>query len=86
SIFVDNQAVIQSSENFYFKPGSYLIDHFSSRLNHLAKTQNDFQVTFCWLPGHTDIHGNEEADKQAKRAAEGCHNSSPPELLPGYLR
>ncbi|KAG2070136.1 hypothetical protein BDR04DRAFT_1201169 [Suillus decipiens] len=66
--------------------GSYLINHFSSRLNRLARTRNDFQVTLCWLPGHADIHGNEEADKQAKRAAEGCHNSSPLELLPGYLR
>ncbi|KAG2030458.1 hypothetical protein BDR03DRAFT_878191, partial [Suillus americanus] len=40
-----------------------------------------------WVPGHSDIHDNEEADKHAKRAAEGRHSTdSPPETLPGFLR
>ncbi|KAG2352549.1 hypothetical protein BDR07DRAFT_1313321, partial [Suillus spraguei] len=36
SVFVHNQAVIQSSENFYLKPGTYLIDCFCNRINCLA--------------------------------------------------
>jgi ribonuclease HI len=27
-------------------------------------------VTLCWVPGHTGITGNEEADEEAKRALE----------------
>lgn len=86
SIFVDNQAVIQAGESFYSNPGSYLIDRFRERLNMLARGGNNFQVTLRWLPGHSDIHGNEEADKQAKRAAEGRHNNSPAATLPDFLR
>ncbi|OJA10578.1 hypothetical protein AZE42_04633 [Rhizopogon vesiculosus] len=36
--------------------------------------------------GHSDVHGNEEADKQAKLAAESRQTNSPPTKLPRYLR
>ena len=32
-------------------------------------TQNKTKITFCWVPAHCDIRGNELADEQAKRAA-----------------
>ncbi|KAG2046647.1 hypothetical protein BDR06DRAFT_898809, partial [Suillus hirtellus] len=41
--------------------------------------------TVHWVPGHSDVHGNEEADKHAKLAAEGHHNNSSTESLPCYL-
>ncbi|KAG2346609.1 hypothetical protein BDR05DRAFT_857069, partial [Suillus weaverae] len=43
-------------------------------------------VTIWWLPGHSDIHGNEEADNKAKRAAERHRNNSPTASLPDYLQ
>ncbi|KAI6118267.1 hypothetical protein F5141DRAFT_969844, partial [Pisolithus sp. B1] len=39
-----------------------------------------------WLPGHTNIPGNELADQEAKKAAEGPQSSSPLKRLPPYLR
>ncbi|OAX36545.1 hypothetical protein K503DRAFT_694968, partial [Rhizopogon vinicolor AM-OR11-026] len=37
-------------------------------------------------PGHSDVHGNEEADKQAKLAAKSRRNNSLPAELLHYLR
>ncbi|KAG2071527.1 hypothetical protein BDR04DRAFT_945345, partial [Suillus decipiens] len=42
--------------------------------------------TLRWLPGHADIHGEEEADKCAKNVAEGRCNNSQLESLPEFLR
>lgn len=52
----------------------------------VANNHGDFDVTIHWVPGHSDIHGNEEADKQAKKAAEGRQNNSPRNQLPNFLR
>jgi len=86
SIFVDNQASIQSGESFYSRPGSYLADRFRRMMQLIAKNNNDFDVTVRWVPGHADVHGNEEADKQAKRAVEDRESNSPRQHLPHYLR
>ncbi|KAG2345997.1 hypothetical protein BDR05DRAFT_879246 [Suillus weaverae] len=53
---------------------------------YIAKNHEDFAVTVCWVLGHSDVHGNEEVDKQAKLAAESRRNNSPPAKLPKYLR
>jgi ribonuclease HI len=86
SILVDNQASIQSGESFYSSPGSYLADKFRRMMNRIAKDNRDFDITVRWIPGHSDVHGNEEADKQAKRAAESRMNDSSRQLLPHYLQ
>ncbi|KAG2074559.1 hypothetical protein BDR04DRAFT_1007306 [Suillus decipiens] len=55
-------------------------------MNCLARSHPDFNVTLRWLPGHADIHSNEEADKWAKKVAEGIQNNSLLDSLPEYLR
>jgi len=55
-------------------------------MNKIAKDNEDFNITVRWIPGHSDVHGNEEADKHAKKAAEGRTNDSPSQQLPHYLR
>ncbi|KAG2053942.1 hypothetical protein BDR06DRAFT_834868, partial [Suillus hirtellus] len=42
-------------------------------------------VTVHWVPGHEGMDSNEEADKQAKRAAEGAINNSLRPKLPHFL-
>ncbi|KAG2050602.1 hypothetical protein BDR06DRAFT_839543, partial [Suillus hirtellus] len=51
------------------RPGSYLADHFHRAMQQIARNHEDFNVTMCWVPGHSDVHGNEEADKHAKLVA-----------------
>lgn len=86
SILVDNQATILAGESFYSRPGSYLADHFRRIMQRTAREHDGFNVTLRWVPGHSNMHGNEEADKHAKAASEGHHNDSPTHLLPRYLR
>ncbi|KIK40532.1 hypothetical protein CY34DRAFT_87171, partial [Suillus luteus UH-Slu-Lm8-n1] len=62
SILIDNQAAIQSGETFHPRPGSYLTDLFCNRLADIKRNHRDFKVTVHWIPGHSDVHGNEEAD------------------------
>ena len=86
SISVDNQASIRSGESFQSCPGSYLADCFRRMMQRVAKDHNNFDITVRWVPGHSDVHGNEEADKHAKLAAENRQNNSSRQKLPHYLR
>ncbi|KAJ8591695.1 hypothetical protein M405DRAFT_734620, partial [Rhizopogon salebrosus TDB-379] len=87
SISVDNQASIQSGESFQARPGSYLADRFRRMMQRTARRHNNFNVTVRWVPGYSDVDGNEEVDKQAKLAAESRQNIySPITKLPHFLR
>ena len=54
--------------------------------NKLAKKRrgSKYTLTICWMVGHEGIAGNELADQEAKKAAEGL--SSNKNTLPCYLR
>lgn len=86
SISIDNQAVLKDGENTYTTSGSYLEEHFKRMIKKISNNHSDFDVTIRWVPGHKGVHSNEEADKAAKDAAEGCQNNSSPELLPHFLQ
>ncbi|OJA10067.1 hypothetical protein AZE42_10561 [Rhizopogon vesiculosus] len=81
-------AMIQNSSKSFFDLCFLTRDVVSSfsQTAVTARRHDNFEVTIRWAPGHPDVHGNEEADKQAKLAAESRRNNSlPPELL-HYLR
>jgi ribonuclease HI len=80
----DNVGTIQATQNQRSRPGQYLVDTLLAQLDKLYERKPDVQVTMRWTPGHVGVPGNEYADKQAKKAAEG--DSSPVRDLPKLLR
>jgi len=67
------------------KPGVryYLWDLFHQQLQMVTDRHQDMDLLVWWMPGHIDIEGNEEADKEAQAAAK--HGSSPNQKLPSQL-
>ncbi|KAG2029191.1 hypothetical protein BDR03DRAFT_881577 [Suillus americanus] len=80
----DNQAAIRATLAFQSKPGRYLMDKFHDDLRLLLPAENDGKLTVRWSAGHIGTPGNEQADEQAKKAAQG--ETSDPHLLPASLR
>jgi hypothetical protein len=66
TLFVDNQAAIQSVRNPDGQSGQMIlrqITHFISILHRRGIT-----VEICWITAHTGVPGNEKADTIAKQA------------------
>ena len=67
-IFVDSLSVLKALENFNLKTRPDLVNEIYQLLYQLFKKGSD--ITFCWIPSHCNIIGNEQADKAAKQGAQ----------------
>lgn len=85
-IGADNQAAVQALHTELTNPGQHIAAECLKTAKQIlnSKKSRDFRLTIRWTAGHSGIPGNEKADVEAKRAAEG--NSSDPKDLPRYLR
>ena len=83
SIFVDNQAAIIAGERPSSKPGHYLSIEFRKLLHELQEKHGllSCDISVWWIAGHKDVLGNEEADREAKRAAIDKDSTTPVALL-----
>jgi ribonuclease HI len=81
---VDNQAAITATGLRRPAPSHYIWDMFHKRLEMVQGRHQDMEIEIRWTPGHKGIEGNEEADKEAKMAAE--QGSSERAGLPAPLR
>jgi ribonuclease HI len=85
SMYIDNQASIKSTRSIKPAPGHYLVDILHDKVSRSKKKFRNLDITIRWIPSHLEVEGNEEADRQAKRAAKG-HANSPLNRLPVELR
>jgi ribonuclease HI len=86
AIGVDNQAAISAFDSDLRKPGHHLAREIMRITNRTRKKRRKgkYTLTIRWTAGHVGIEGNEKADAEAKKAAEGL--SSDTKTIPPYLR
>lgn len=72
-ILLDNQAVIKALTLRTHNPSHYLIDLFHAEFQRLTELpqHEHLEVEVAWVRGHTGNKGNERADHEAKKAAQG---------------
>jgi hypothetical protein len=81
---IDNQAVIKATDANRPHPRQDLIDRILKATEELEENNdNNYKLTLHWIPGHSEVKGNKEVDKGAKKAAEGKISSA--WRLPGFL-
>lgn len=85
-IFIDNQAVAQSTKRLSAKPGHYIL----MKPHPMIRAACTFDITsnniiITWASGHKGIKGTELADEEACCAASHTNHSSHPSHLPIFL-
>ena len=84
-IFTDSKSALQAIENLESNTNDDIT--FLVKAIHNLLSSYDIQVTLQWIPGHTQIKGNEYADKLAKEGAKKdqidkpCDNSTVKHIL-----
>ena len=67
-IFVDNQAAIRRSLSPAATAGQHLAIRIINNLSDILQARPNIKINIHWVPGHTEVAGNEIADKCAKDA------------------
>lgn len=87
SLYSDSQALINSVSAQRARPGYHLVSAITkTALTMLGRTvglDQPSKIKLCWIAAHKDVKGNEKADEEAKKAANG--DSSPRLHLPTHL-
>lgn len=71
---VDSQATIRALDSINAKPGHYLFDQVHRDVEELKEVHENVELHVAWIPGHEGVKGNEAADWEAKKAAQGNSN------------
>ena len=64
TIFSDSRSALEAIQDFY--PRNPIVREIQKKTDKLIRKGK--AVTFCWIPAHVGVPGNEKADKAAKEA------------------
>ena len=67
-IFVDNHAAIRRSLSPAATAGQHLAIRIISSLSDILQARPDIQINIQWVPGYTEVAGNEISDRCTKDA------------------
>ncbi|KAL1661469.1 hypothetical protein GGF50DRAFT_61032, partial [Schizophyllum commune] len=82
SLIVDNTSALSAPSRRRARSGQHLVEEIVSSILDLPGRRPKLAIR--WGKGHVGIAGNERADTEAKKAAQG--ESSPAHELPHFLR
>jgi RNase H len=82
--YIDNQASITAMQLINPTSGHHIFDTFNEYIVALKQKHSRIWLEIKWVPGHQGVDGNEQADKQAKKAI--TEGSSKQRELLRYLK
>lgn len=68
-IFTDNQAAIRAIKKGDTGSGQSILRSIVTKLTNIRE-KAPYEISIYWIPAHTGVRGNEEADKAAREAAD----------------
>ena len=74
-VAMDNQVALQAYDARKSTPGSYLVEDARKIIQEIESKWPRVKLKLQLVPGHKGIEGNEKADTEVKRAAEGSRKN-----------
>lgn len=68
-IYSDSQAALKALDRPCRQSGQAIIKDILDHIDETTSGHEHTQIEIIWIPGHSDIEGNEQADTEAKKAA-----------------
>ena len=68
-IYTDSQTAIKAIERPQRQSGQSIIKDLLNCIDEIVEEHTQAQIEIVWIPGHSDIQGNERVDTEAKKAA-----------------
>jgi len=77
-IYADNQSAVSAILKPERQSGQYILRDIHKLLDKSLDLEPNLLYHIEWVPGHMDIHSNDKADEEAKRAAKEKIQGDPP--------
>ena len=68
-IYTDSQAAIRAVDHLWRQPEQIIIKDILKSIDIVTNEHPHLQIEIIWVPGHTEIEGNERVDLEAKKLA-----------------
>ena len=67
AVYIDSQTAIKAIERPQRQSGQTIIKELLDCIDEIISKYTHPQIEIVWIPGHSEIQGNERADAEAKK-------------------